>query len=71
MLINSMEEMEEIVSKHQHLSWEGWDIISLKQDDYAQYLSEGFLDKETGRWYRKSRYSCGENGWEIPDSVLL
>ena len=71
MLINDIKQMEDIVNKHRHLSWAGWSVVSLKQDDYAEYLSEGFFDKSTGRWYRKSVYSCGDNGWEIPDSVLL
>lgn len=71
MLVNNIEDMEEIVEKSQHLSWSGWDIVSVKQDDYAEYLVDGYFDKSVGKWYRKSVYSCGENGWDIPDSVLL
>lgn len=70
MLITDLEQMEEIVNKNNNLSWDGWDVVFLAQDDYAEFLHEGYFDKQANKWYRKTIYSCGSNGWEIPDSVL-
>lgn len=70
MLVNNMEEMEKIVSKNSNLSWDGWNVVHLKQDDYAEFSSNGFFDKISGRWYRKNIYSCGNDGWEIPDVAM-
>lgn len=70
MLVSSMEEMNNIVDASQHLSWDGWSVVYLKQDDYAEFHVDGYFDKASGQWYRKSTYSCDENGWTIPDSVL-
>ena len=65
-----MKKMEEYVRNSNNLSWDGWNVVYKKQDDYAEYLVDGYFDRETGKWYRKTVYSCGENGWEIPNAVL-
>lgn len=70
MLISDMETMEDYIDKSNVLSWDGWDVVYLKQDDYAEYLVDGYFDKSNGKWYRKTVYSCGKNGWEIPNAVL-
>lgn len=71
MLVNDMEQMDKIVESSEYLSWDGWDVVYLRKDDYAEFHLDGYFDKDSAQWYRKSIYSCGENGWEIPDSVLL
>lgn len=70
MLISNMEEMENIVKSSKNLTWSGWDVIYLRQDDYAEFHLDGYFDNQSSKWYRKSVYSCGENGWDIPDSVI-
>lgn len=71
MLINDIDKMDSIIQSSKHLSWSGWDVVYLKQDDYAEFHVDGYFDKPSGQWYRKSIYSCNENGWSIPDSVVL
>jgi len=63
-----MDEAEEFVNTHPNFTWDGWDIVYVIQDDYAEYLSSGFYNKEENKWYRKSIYSY-DGGWNIPDSV--
>lgn len=70
MKISDMDQMEEIISSRKNLSWDGWDVVYLAQDDYGEYLPDGFFDRETKKWYRKSVYKYEADGWNIPDSVL-
>ena len=64
-----MNEMDEIVKANKSLSWDGWNVVQMVQDDYAEFLSVGTLDKLTMQWYRKIVFPCTENGWDIPESV--
>jgi len=69
MIIQTMNEAEKFVKDHPNFSWDGWDIVYLIQDDYAEYLSVGVYNKEENKWYKKSRYPY-DNGWNIPDPVI-
>ena len=70
MIIRTIEEAEEFVRNSPKFDWDGWDIVYVVQDDYAEFLSVGFLNKADNKWYKRVVYACGENGWEIPDSVI-
>jgi hypothetical protein len=69
MIISDLNKMEEIVDKNSNLSWEGWNVVQLIQDDYAEYLINGVFDKKKLLWYRKNVFPCTEKGWDIPESV--
>lgn len=71
MKVTDLNEAEKIVANNPNLSWEGWDIIHLVQDDYAEYLHTGLMDKQSKKWYKKTIISCNADGWNIPDSVIL
>lgn len=71
MKISELNEAEKIVDKNPSLSWDGWDIVHIVQDDYAEFLHIGFFDKETNLWYKKFIFECGHDGWDIPDSVII
>jgi hypothetical protein len=70
MLITDLNKMEQIVSSNPSLTWSGWDVIQLTQDDYAEYLSVGVFNRETSKWYKKTVFPCTEDGWDIPESVM-
>ena len=71
MKIKSLSEAEKVVGNNPNLSWDGWDVVYLVQDDYAEFLHIGFFDKESGKWCKRLIFSCGPDGWDIPDSVIL
>lgn len=70
MIIQTIDHAERFVKNTPNFSWEGWDIVYIVQDDYAEYLPVGIFNKEENKWYRKSVYSYGDHGWDIPDSVI-
>lgn len=70
MIISDQNDAEEIVNKNPNLSWDGWNIVHLIQDDYAEFLPIGFFNKSTKQWYRKKIYPCTEQGWDLPESVM-
>lgn len=69
MIIRTLEDAESFVKDHSSFYWDGWDIVHVVQDDYAEYLASGFFDKESGKWYNRSIYRYSDSGWNIPDSV--
>lgn len=70
MIIQTMGDAEQFVSNNPNFTWDGWDIVYTVQDDYAEYLPVGIYNREENKWYRRSIYAYGDNGWNIPDSVL-
>ena len=68
MLINSLEKMEQIVSKNKSLFWDGWTVISLQPTNNGMMSNEGV--KRNGRWYIQKRYDADASGWEIPDKFV-
>lgn len=71
MKVTDLDNAEKIVSNNPNLSWDGWDIVYVVQDDYAEFLHIGFFDHETKKWYKKFIFECRKDGWDIPDSVIL
>jgi hypothetical protein len=69
MIIATIDEAEEFVNNHQNFTWDGWDIVYMVQDDYAEYLAAGIFNKEEKKWYRRIIYAY-DGGWNIPNSVI-
>lgn len=70
MIVSSLNDAEDIVSKNPNLSWDGWSIVYLLQDDYAEFLSIGWFDASTKSWYKKTIYHCTEDGWHLPELLM-
>ena len=68
MIINSLEQMETVVSKNKSLSWEGWDVVELIKHPGALFKSNGVYIK--GSWYFKNRFTVNRDGWSIPKKYV-
>ena len=67
-LINSLEQMEEIVKNNDSLSWDGWTVIENKTRENGAMSKDGaFVD---GKWIVQKRYDATTNGWEIPHKFM-
>jgi len=67
-LINSLEQMEEIVKNNDSLSWDGWTVIENKTKENGAMSKDGaFVD---GKWIVQKRYDATTNGWEIPHKFM-
>lgn len=69
MILKTLDEAETFVQNTKGFEWEGWNIIKLVQDDYAEFLPIGSFNRNDGKWYRKSVYLYNNDCWEIPDSA--
>jgi len=68
MRIKTLDEMDKIVQNNPELHWEGWTVVRLQRDDYAEYLSVG--TKRDGQWYKRTEYLPDSEGWEIPPVIV-
>ena len=67
-LINSLEQMEEIVKNNDSLSWDGWTVIENKTKENGAMSKDGaFVD---GKWIVQKRYDSTASGWEIPHKFM-
>lgn len=68
MLIKTIDEMEQIVSKNKSLKWDGWTVVSL------QPIKDGTFSKDAvkikNRWFIQRRYELSSDGWEIPNKLV-
>jgi hypothetical protein len=66
--MNNLEYMEKIVSLYPELSWNGWDIVRVYEDE------SGYLNKNgvfiNNKWHIKEVYKLENNGWNIPDRFI-
>lgn len=69
MLVNSLTEMEQIVSYRSDLEWEGWDVIQYKKNNSAQFDRRGAF--KGGAWYKKTVFPLNEDGWSIPNNMVM
>lgn len=67
MIINTIEEMEKIVSSNKELSWDGWTVVKRYPSDKAKTSKQGVLVK--GIWYIEQRFEPSAQGWEIPGKL--
>lgn len=68
MIINSLEQMENIVSQNDSLSWDGWNVVELKQNKNAWSKVNGCF--VNGSWYIKNTFSVEHDGWSIPNKYV-
>jgi len=68
MIINTIEDMDNIIASNPSLSWSGWDVVYKKQDDYATYLYTGVF--ENGQWHNRVVFPLTSTGWDIPEGYL-
>ena len=68
MKINSLEKAESLVSNNSKLSWNGWDIEYLYQDDNAFMKTSGVFKDD--RWHIKEIFRCVNGQWDIPDNIV-
>jgi len=67
-LIDSLEDMENIVSSNAALSWDGWTVVYSRPKVSAyMHKDAAFID---GRWHMCKRYDVAENGWVLPTSLV-
>jgi hypothetical protein len=68
MNVTSLEQMEQIVSKNKALTWDGWTVVHLRQNDSAYSSKQGaYLD---GQWYMQDRFDATETGWNLPNKFV-
>ena len=63
MIINSLEQMENIVSSKSDLSWDGWNVVRHTESSNGMYSVCG--EFKDGRWTKKKVFPLKENGWII------
>ena len=65
MIIDSLAQMEKIVSKNKELAWIGWDVVERKRSDLARTSPSGGRVKNA--WYLQKTFNLNRNGWDIPN----
>jgi hypothetical protein len=66
--MNDLFKMEKIVNSNSSLSWDGWDIVHLKEDFNGFYEKNGIF--KDGKWFIKNVYKLENDGWNIPKSFI-
>ncbi len=69
MLVTSLTEMEQIVAHRSDLEWNGWDVVHYKKNNSAQFDATGAY--KNGQWYKKTVYTVNEDGWSIPNYMVM
>ncbi len=64
MIIKSLNQMENIVSKNSNLSWVGWDVVDRKRTESGRTSVDGV--RVNGVWYLQRTYPVTRQGWDIP-----
>lgn len=68
MLINSLEQMEQVVENNKLLSWDGWTVLENKVKENGATNKNGI--RLNNRWIIQNRYELGSSGWEIPNKLV-
>jgi hypothetical protein len=68
MLIQTLEQMEQIVSKTSFLSWDGWSVIEMSPSAKGSSSIHGAFSQ--GKWYLKRTFTPSRQGWEIPNRYV-
>jgi hypothetical protein len=67
MVIKDLKQAEKIVENNKSLSWKGWDIVYLTEDENGFFNKDGkFVDN---KWHIHKTYSY-KNGWNLPDNLV-
>lgn len=65
MIINSLDEMESIVSKNNRLFWDGWTVVYQHPNPLGwKHANGAYID---GKWFNLNRYDPGPKGWDVPE----
>ena len=64
MLLSSLESAEAVVASNRQLSWDGWNIVRHKPNRAGWMLKNGAF--KDGKWFEKTVYEPGRQGWNIP-----
>ena len=67
MTINSLEQMEVIVSKNKSLFWDGWTVVNSYPSEKGRTSAQGAF--VNGKWHLQRRFTPSQIGWEIPDKL--
>lgn len=68
MIINTLEQMESIVSKNKNLYWDGWTVVNRYKSDKARISKYGIYFKNN--WYMSKRFEPNRDGWNIPEGLV-
>ena len=68
MLVTSYEYAHQIVDSNKNLSWDGWNILEVKESLSAEYKPDGKLIN--GKWHYVKSFNLTENGWEVPTKYV-
>lgn len=68
MKINTIEKAEELISSSKFLSWDGWDIVFLIEDNSGYFKKEGIY--KNNKWHTKEVYKYINGGWNIPNERI-
>lgn len=71
MLVKDLAVMEEIVSKHKELSWDGWDVVELVGSPTAMLKKNGAYLRDKGTWFIKNVFSPSSEGWSFPNKYSI
>lgn len=68
MIINSLEQMEKVVSKSKSLFWDGWTVVNSFPSEKGRTSPQGAF--VNGKWHLQRRFTPSQTGWEIPDKLV-
>ena len=68
MIINTLEQMESIVSKNKNLYWDGWTVVNRYKSDKARTSKYGIYFRNN--WYMSKRFEPNRDGWNIPEGLV-
>lgn len=65
----TLKEAEKIVDNHPNLSWDGWTIEALTQDNNACLLTTGVF--RNGTWHKRQLFPLKDNGkYDLPNRFV-
>lgn len=68
MIINTLEQMEKIVSSNKSLSWDGWTVVNSYPSEKGRTSKNGALINS--KWHLQSRFTPDRKGWNIPSKFV-
>ncbi len=69
MIIQTLEQMEQIVYKNKNLFWDGWTVVNKYKSEKAKTSKYGIYINNS--WYMSQRFEPSRNGWDIPERLVL